>query len=71
MSYDLDALGTAYGAFAIVLDRSEVMFGKGTGEQGFGEDVRSGDGILQGYVDANAADRRHGVGGVTDAKQAR
>jgi hypothetical protein len=34
-----------------------------------GENVGSRDGILHGKVDADAADRRHRVGGVTDAQQ--
>ena len=37
---------------------------------GFGEDVGGGDGVLQGEVDADAADGGHGVGGVADAEEA-
>ena len=35
-----------------------------------GEDVRGGDRVLDGEVDADAADRRHGVGGIADREQA-
>ena len=35
------------------------------------EEIRGGDGILNGEVDADAADGRHGVSGVSDAEQAR
>ena len=35
-----------------------------------GEDVRRGDRVLDGEVDADPADRRHGMGGVADREQA-
>ena len=35
---------------------------------GAGEDVGRGDRVLDGEIDADAADRRHGVGGVADAR---
>ena len=38
--------------------------------RGFGEDVGGGDGVLNGEVDADAADGGHGVGGVADAEEA-
>ena len=34
-----------------------------------GEDIRGGHGILDGKVDADPADRRHGVRGIADGKQ--
>jgi len=43
---DLDALGVVDGALAVVLDAGEVVGGGGVGEEGFGEDVGGGDGVL-------------------------
>ena len=67
---DLHALGVVDGALAVVLDAGEVVGCGGVGEEGFGEDVGGGYGVLQGDVDADAADGGHGVGGVSDAEQA-
>jgi hypothetical protein len=36
-----------------------------------GQDVGRGNGILDGEIDPDAADRRHGVGGIADAQQPR
>ena len=66
----LDALGAADGLDAVLLDPLEVVVGEGVGAERVGEDVGGGDGVLQGDVDADAADGRHGVGGVADAEQA-
>ena len=44
----------------------DVVFG---GED-WGQEVGGGDGVLDGEVDADAADGGHGVGGVADAEQA-
>ena len=38
--------------------------------EGFDEDVGGGDCVLNGEVDADAADGRHGVRGVADAEEA-
>jgi len=43
---DLHALGVVDGALAVVLDAGEVVGGGGVGEEGFGEDVGGGDGVL-------------------------
>ncbi len=67
---DLYALGVVDGALAVVLDAGEVVGCSGSGEEGFGEDVGGGYGVLQRDVDADAADGGHGVGGVSDAEQA-
>jgi len=42
----------------------------GDGGQGGDENICGGDGVLNGEIDADAADGRHGVGGVADAEQA-
>ena len=67
---DLDALGVVYGSLAVVLDVVEMVDGEGVGAEGFVEDVGGGYGVLEGDVDADAADGGHGVGGVADAEQA-
>jgi hypothetical protein len=70
VSEDLHALGVADGALAVVLDASQIVHGGAVAEQGFREDVGGGDCILEGDVDAYAADGRHGMGCVADAEQA-
>ena len=65
---DLDALRVVHHAFAVVLDLVEMMDGEGVGAEGFVEDVGCGYGVLEGDVDADAADGGHGVGGVSDAE---
>jgi hypothetical protein len=75
VSHDLERLGEAGGELAAVLDLFEGEFGdRGAaveiGEEGLGEDVGGGDGILDGEVDADASDGGHGVGGVADAEEA-
>ena len=67
---DLDALGVVDGALAVVLDAGEVVGCGSAGEKGFGEHVGGGYGVLEGDVDADAADGGHGVGGVADAEEA-
>ena len=67
---DLHSLGVAHGAFAVVLDAAQIVHGGGAAEQGFGEEVGGGDCVLQGDVDADAADGGHGMGRVADAEQA-
>ena len=47
-----------------------MVVGEGARAERVGEDVGGGDGVLQGDVDADAADGRHGVRGVADAEQA-
>ena len=67
---DLKGLGDACGEFAAALDVGEGELGDDAGLEGGGEDAGGGDGVLNGEVDADAADGRHGVGGVADAEQA-
>ena len=68
---ELHALGVADGVLAVGAGRgARSCGGEGVVAEGFGEEVGGGDGVLQGDVDADAADRGHGVGGVADAEQA-
>ena len=67
---DLDSLCVSHGRFAVVLDSLQIVYGGAAGEEGLGEDVGGGDCVLKGDVDADAADRGHGVGRVADAEQA-
>ncbi len=53
---ELDSLGVADCAFAIVLDTGQIVRSRGAGEQGFGKDVGGGDGVLDCDVDADASD---------------
>ena len=66
----LDALGAADGELAVVLDGAEIVDGEGAVAEGLGEEVCGGYGVLQGDVDADAADGGHGVGGIADAEEA-
>ena len=43
---DLDALGVVDGALAVVLDAGQVVGRGGVGEEGFGEEVGGGYGVL-------------------------
>ncbi len=42
----------------------------GAFSQGFGKDVGGGHGVLDGEIDADAADRRHGMRRISDAEKA-
>jgi hypothetical protein len=66
---DLEGLGLADRAFAIVLDGAEIVDGQWVVTQRFGEDVGGGDGILKGDVNADASDGGHGMCGVADAEE--
>ena len=72
---NLEELRDTGGKLAATLDAGEEGLGNACGghecEQGLGEDVGGGDGVLDGEIDTDAADRRHGVRGVADAEQAR
>ena len=65
---DLRSLCVSHGTLAVVLDSLEIVHGGAAGEDGLGEDVRGGDRVLKGDVDADASDRGHGVGRVADAQ---
>ena len=71
MGEDLEPLGAAHGTFAVVLDAAQIVHGDRAAEQGFGEMVGGCDCVLQGDVDAYAADGRHGMSSVAYAEQAR
>ena len=70
LDQDLEELGRLRGELAPFLDLIEVVRGHALLAEGDGEDVGGGDGVLDGEVDAHAADRRHRVRGVADAEQA-
>lgn len=72
----LEGLGDAGGQLAAVLDVGEREFGDGCsadlGRAKYGsEDARGRHGILNGEINADAANGRHGMGGVADAEQTR
>jgi len=60
---DLESLRNSRGKFAPALHCAERL----AVELPLVEDVGRRDGVLDGEVDAHAADRRHGVRGVADA----
>ena len=70
MDDDLEGLGDAGGELAAVLDVVEGELGDDAGGEYGREDAGGGDGVLNGEVDADAADGGHGVGGVADAEEA-
>ena len=57
--------------FAPLLDGSEQWIDGVAAGLWFSEDVGRGNGILDRKVDADTADRRHGVGGIADRDQPR
>jgi hypothetical protein len=67
---DLEGLSDAGGEFAAMLDVREGEFGDDPGGQDGCEDAGGSNGVLNGEVDADAADGGHGVGGVADAEEA-
>lgn len=60
MRESLDVLGAANGALAVVLHGEQIVDGEGSRLQRGHEAVRVRDAVLQGDVDANAADRGQG-----------
>ena len=66
---DLKGLGDAGGEFAAELDACEGEFGDDAGEEDGRENAGGGYGVLDGEVDADASDWRHGVCGVADAEE--
>ena len=71
LNQHLEPLGDARGELTPPLHQAQVVRGEPPQAQGFGEQVRRGDRVLDREVDADAADRGHRVGGVPDAEQAR
>ena len=71
LGHHLDPLGDAGGQETPPLDAREVLRRDAAGAERLREQVGGGHGVLHGQVDADAADRRHGVGGVADAQEAR
>jgi hypothetical protein len=67
---NLKGLGDAGGEFAALLDVREGEFGDNAGGEDRREDAGGGYGVLNGEVDADAADGGHGVGSVADAEEA-
>src|SRR5262249_5126682 len=56
---------------AAALDTGEFHVSQLPFEQGTGKDIGSGNCVLDGEIDADAADRRHGMRRVADAQHAR
>ena len=67
---DLDALGDACREFAPLLHLRQHVLADRAVAQRLGQDVGGGDRVLHREVDADAAERRHGMRGVADAEQA-
>ena len=64
---ELEALGGAGGEHPSFLDGAKVVLGGRSSQERGTEDICGGNGVLNGEIDADAADWRHGVGGITDA----
>ena len=64
----LDSLSDASGEEAAIFKFVEVDVDVVFAGEYRGEDVGGGDGVLNGEIDANSADGRHGVGGVAEAE---
>ena len=67
---ELEPLREAHGECSARLDRAEVVVAHGTGLERRDQAVGGGDCVLDGEVDADAADRRHRVRGIADADAA-
>ena len=70
MDRNLEALRDEGGEFAATLNVGERESGNESGFERRREGACSGYGILNGEVDADTANGRHGVGRVADAEQA-
>ena len=68
---DLQALGDARRKFAALLDAFERVDRYRSTPQRLGENIGGSYRVLHREIDADAADRRHGVRGVADADEAR
>ncbi len=64
---NLKSLGHARRKLAALLDFLESFIGHLAFEQRSSQNVRGGNGVLDGEIDADSSDRRHGMGGVPDA----
>lgn len=65
----MQALGHAGGKVAASLDGGRFFIDGAPVQKRRGERVGGGDGVLNGEVDADASDGRHGVSGVADAQE--
>ena len=70
MSVDLHELRHTSWEFTPFLHASEQRFGHRSVAQRSGKEISSGDGVLDREIDADAAGRRHGMGGIADAEEA-
>src|SRR5580658_141879 len=68
---ELHALDDPRRQNAPLLDRAQALDRDRAAAERRRQDIRRRDRVLDGEVDADAADRRHGVGGVADAQQPR
>ena len=68
---DLDRLDHPHWKHAPALDRPQVSRHRRAARESRIEHVRRGDRILNGEIDADAADRRHRVSRVADAQESR
>src|SRR5438477_557737 len=71
MDRHLQALGYSSRPFAARLNLRQVPLARGAAAKRGRKEVRGGDRILDGEVDADPAHRRHRVGGIADAKESR
>ena len=71
LNLDLEPLSQKGRQLAPDLNLMEVSFGEAIFQYRCGQQVRGGDRVLDGEIDADAADRGHGMRGITDAQQAR
>ncbi len=65
---ELELLRRAGRELPSALDRLQVVLPGGSLPETGGQDVGSGNRVLNRQIDAHPADRRHGVGGVPDAQ---
>jgi len=66
---NLESLGHAGRKFAPFLDCLECALRDPGFEQRLRKNVRGCNRVLNGQIDADTADRRHGMGGITDAQK--
>ena len=66
----LQGLRRAGRELATTLDQSKIVIDNRSLKKSGAQDIRRGDGVLYRQIDADAADRRHGVSRIADAQQA-